>query len=168
MGTTLSLFYSAFLYLLTLYPHINLFSERFAFVVIVSIIGPMLDTREIWNSCLQEIEINVSKANFNTWFKNTYITKEDSGTIYVSVPNEFVKEWLYTKYHKLILKVLMNHSQVRSVEYIISKINISKSKGGEESPIYLVQNKELPIKDIYIITLSSGLLMNWRMRPLKQ
>ena len=66
----------------------------------------MLDTREIWNSCLQEIESNVSKANFNTWFKNTHITKEDNGTVYVGVPNEFVKEWLYTKYHKLIIKVL--------------------------------------------------------------
>ena len=32
------------------------------------------------------------------------ISKEEEGVIYISVPNEFVREWLMTKFHKLILK----------------------------------------------------------------
>lgn len=110
----------------------------------------MLDTREIWNSCLQEIETNVSKANFNTWFKNTHIAKEDAGTVYIGVPNEFVKEWLYTKYHKLILKVLMNYSvNVRGIEYTITKIDAGKGRG-ENNPVHILPTKELPLKDLYI------------------
>ncbi len=109
----------------------------------------MLDTREIWNSCLQEIETNVSKANFSTWFKNTHIAKEDSGTIFVGVPNEFVKEWLVTKYHKLILKVLMNYSEnVRGVEYTITRFDHNRTK--DESPVHLLPSRELPLKDLYI------------------
>ncbi len=109
----------------------------------------MLDTREIWNSCLQEIETNVSKANFSTWFKNTHISKEDSGTIYVGVPNEFVKEWLITKYNKLILKVLMNYSEnVRNVEFTITKFDRDRVK--DDSPVHILPSRELPLKDLYI------------------
>lgn len=109
----------------------------------------MLDTREIWNSCLQEIETNVSKANFSTWFKNTHIQKEDSGTVYVGVPNEFVKEWLITKYQKLILKVLMNYSEnVRGVEFTITKFDRDRNR--DESPVHILPSRELPLKDLYI------------------
>ena len=81
-----------------------------------------MDTKELWNKCLSEIELNVSKANFTTWFKNTCIVKEDGGVICVGVPNEFVKDWLYNKFHKLILKTLIgNKGTIRGVEYIIHK-----------------------------------------------
>ena len=75
-----------------------------------------METKELWNKCLSEIEVNISKANFTTWFKNTAIIKEDSGVISVGVPNEFVKDWLYNKFHKLILKTLIgNNENIRGV-----------------------------------------------------
>ena len=82
----------------------------------------MLDTKKIWDTSLTEIQLAISKANFMTWFKNTYVIREDRGTIYIGVPNEFVKEWLETKFHKDILRALRNtHESVRAVEYIIAQ-----------------------------------------------
>ena len=63
-----------------------------------------MDTKRLWESCLVEIESGMSKANFSTWFKNTSIIKETAGIIYIGVPNEFVRDWLQNKYHKLITK----------------------------------------------------------------
>lgn len=109
----------------------------------------MLDTREIWNSCLHEIEGTLSKANFTTWFKNTHIAKEDQGTVVIGVPNEFVKEWLITKYHKTILRVLMNYSEnVRNVEYTITRFGDARHK--DESPVHILPTRELPLRDLYI------------------
>lgn len=71
-----------------------------------SIMVPM-DTKELWKNCLVEIETGLSKANFSTWFKNTSIVKDDVGVIYVGYINEFVRDWLKTKYHKLITKLLL-------------------------------------------------------------
>ena len=65
-----------------------------------------MDTKQLWKNCLVEIEGTVSKANFSTWFKNTCILREDTGIIYVGVPNEFVRDWLKNKYHKLITKTI--------------------------------------------------------------
>jgi len=114
-----------------------------------------MDTKELWDKCLTEIELNISKANFSTWFKNTSIIKEESGVIHLGVPNEFVKDWLYNKFHKLILKTLINNnSEIRGVEYFINKQDskklkeLSKNDNPSVSPINL--NNELPLNDLYI------------------
>jgi chromosomal replication initiator protein len=107
-----------------------------------------MNTKELWDKTLSEIELSISKANFTTWFKNTFIVKEDFGTIYVGVPNEFVKDWLYNKFHKLILKTLIGHEEgVRGVEYIIHKNETTKPIENKIiQPTTPNINKELPLE----------------------
>jgi len=82
----------------------------------------MPDTKKLWEDALTEIELEISKANFTTWFRNTHICRYDDGVVNVSVPNEFVKEWMLKKYHKCILRALRDkHQSVRSVEFMIQK-----------------------------------------------
>jgi len=107
-----------------------------------------MNTKQLWKNCLVEIEAGISKANFSTWFKNTSIIKEDTGIIYIGVPNEFVRDWLMNKYHKLITKTVADaYESMRAIEYTITKIENNR----EETIInesYI--NKELPLKDLYI------------------
>jgi chromosomal replication initiator protein len=115
-----------------------------------------METKELWNKCLSEIELNISKANFTTWFKNTSIIRDDGGIIQVGVPNEFVKDWLYNKFHKLIFKTLIgNNENIRGVEYIIHKQEPKTgqdidSKLASKMPENININKELPLNDLYI------------------
>jgi chromosomal replication initiator protein len=109
-----------------------------------------MNTKELWKNCLMEIESGISKANFSTWFKNTSIVKEDTGIIYIGVPNEFVRDWLINKYHKLITKTVADaYENMRAVEYIIVKTENLKQ---EPAPINneITIEKELPLKDLYI------------------
>jgi len=109
----------------------------------------MQDYKQLWKNCLVEIESNVSKANFSTWFKNTSILKESEKTIYLGVPNEFVKDWLINKYHKLILKTFRTfEGDVRSVEYMIAKYEPQKIELATEDRGFI--NKKLPLGDLYI------------------
>ncbi|HBB54391.1 TPA: chromosomal replication initiator protein DnaA [Candidatus Nomurabacteria bacterium] len=108
-----------------------------------------MNTKQLWKNCLVEIETGISKANFSTWFKNTSIIKEDAGIVYVGVPNEFVRDWLINKYHKLITKTLTNeYENMRAVEYVITKIENANQQ--EIVVITETANKELPLKDLYI------------------
>ena len=108
-----------------------------------------MDTKQLWKNCLAEIETGVSKANFSTWFKNTSILREDTGIIYVGVPNEFVRDWLKNKYHKLITKTIADaYENMRAVEYIITKTEIAKPEVQKTADTYA--NRELPLKDLYI------------------
>jgi len=108
----------------------------------------MVDTKELWDGVLTDIEQSVSKATFSTWFKDTGILRVDEGVVFLSVPNQFVKEWLYNKYHKTILKNLRDLSQqVRNIEYIVSKEppKIDMNARRIENP-----TTELPLADFYI------------------
>ena len=108
-----------------------------------------MDTKQLWKTCLIEIEANVSKANFSTWFKNTCILKEETGVVYVGVPNEFVRDWLKNKYHKLITKTIADlYENMRAVEYMITKIETVKQENAKMGDSFL--NKELPLADLYI------------------
>src|SRR5206468_3077503 len=81
-----------------------------------------MDNKKLWDSVLVEMELTLSKPNFNTWFKDTNILKQEEGTVYLSVPNPFVQDWLNTKFHNVILKTLRSISgNIQSLHYIISK-----------------------------------------------
>ncbi len=92
-----------------------------------------MDTRELWNSVLTQIELNVTQATFNTWFKDTFILKHDSGVVSLAVPSSFVEEWLRSKHHGLILKLLRgNSAAIHALEYVIAKGDSLKKKEREE------------------------------------
>lgn len=113
-----------------------------------------MDTKQLWENTLVDIELSISKANFSTWFKNTYIQKVEGSVIYLGVPNQFVKDWLATKYHKFVLKTMRGFSsEVRSLEYVISKNQKTLSKKGTSSKtiqFYSSGVNELPLDDFYI------------------
>lgn len=110
-----------------------------------------MDNKELWGRALTDIELELSKANFSTWFKHTRIVRQESGTITVGVQNEFVREWMQSKYHNTILRVLRNISDtVKNVEYIIAKDDGGKEGGAKKEPVSAFYHNELPLRDVYI------------------
>jgi len=110
----------------------------------------VIDNKKIWDEVLSKIELNISKANFNTWFKDTSVLKYEKGIVYLIVPNEFVKNWLYEKYNRDILKILRNSIEnIRTINYIIKDNTKLKEK------ILINQftpsvNNRLPLDSFYI------------------
>ena len=111
-----------------------------------------MDNKELWAKAMVDIELEVSKANFSTWFKNTRIVKQDAGTVYIGVQNEFVRDWLINKYNSSVLRTLRNLSaEVRGVEYIIAKEDTGdKSEQSPKKDSYPVFGAELPLQDVYV------------------
>jgi chromosomal replication initiator protein len=74
---------------------------------------------QLWQAALGELELLISKANFTTWFKHTFLAATDNDRVVVGVPNAFTKAWLETKYHAAILKALQNASPLKvvAIEY---------------------------------------------------
>lgn len=110
----------------------------------------MLDTKQLWNSVITEIELTVSKANFNMWFKDTHIAKIDDGIVYLGVPNIFVKDWLKNKFHIFILKCLRSIAEIRGVEYVVTKEQPKKHDVEPQKLNFSNPTSELPLSDYYI------------------
>jgi chromosomal replication initiator protein len=100
-----------------------------------------MTNEQLWQAVLGEIEINLSRANFITWFKDTFISSFECGRAIVCVPNAFVKKWLEEKYHKNILSALENVSK-QEIKEIIYKIELKKNNGHTSPSADGNENKE--------------------------
>lgn len=109
----------------------------------------MSDLKQLWQKVLVEMELSMSSANFNTWFKDTRIVKEETGVVVLSVPNAFVKEWLLTKYHNVILKSLRSiNSSVHALEYVVNKEE-PKNRRSDQA-MRDSNTRELPLPEIEV------------------
>jgi len=84
---------------------------------------------QLWQATLGELEVSLSRANFTTWFKNTFIADISQQKIIVAVPNAFTKSWLENKYHKAIIKALQ-HLTDNSVREVLYQIVTHEKQGG--------------------------------------
>ena len=84
-----------------------------------------MTNEELWQAVLAQIQLNISQANFATWFKDTGVSFFKDGQVSISVPNSFAKEWLENKYGKTIFKILYNlDKEIKEVKYIIGKSDL--------------------------------------------
>jgi chromosomal replication initiator protein len=61
---------------------------------------------DIWKAALEELQIKVSPANYQTWLKNTVGLSLNDGCFTVGVPSSFVTEALEKRLNPLIEKTL--------------------------------------------------------------
>lgn len=98
-----------------------------------------MENNHLWQTVLAQVQLNVSPANFATWFNNTDIIERKEEEVVVSVPNSFSKEWLEQKYNKEILRILKDiDSSIKKIKYKVSvkKIKVdSNVKSIKEEPL---------------------------------
>jgi chromosomal replication initiator protein len=64
--------------------------------------------REIWQSALGKLQIQVSKANYTTWLGDSQGLGCHDNVFVVGVPNIFVAEWLSKRLYPLVRKTLVD------------------------------------------------------------
>ncbi|HOD86986.1 MAG TPA: chromosomal replication initiator protein DnaA [Candidatus Paceibacterota bacterium] len=99
-----------------------------------------MNNDQIWQAVLGELEINLSRVNFITWFKDTFLSSFENGRAIICVPNAFVKKWLEEKYHRNIVSSLENITKQKLNE-IIYKIEL---RHGKQENVITLENVAIP------------------------
>ena len=88
-----------------------------------------MNTQQVWQAVLGDLELNLSKANFTTWFKGTFILEFEENKIVIGVPNAFTKSWLEKKYSSEILKALRNITEfpLKEINYRVASLKSTPS-----------------------------------------
>lgn len=77
-----------------------------------------MNNQQLWQAILGNLEVSLSKANFNTWFKNTGIVERGEDFVVIGVPSAFSRDWISTKYQSEIIKVLKSVApEIREIKY---------------------------------------------------
>ncbi|MEK9174784.1 MAG: chromosomal replication initiator protein DnaA [Patescibacteria group bacterium] len=111
-----------------------------------------MDKDELWQAALAEIELSLSKPNFVTWFRNTFVASKKDGVVLISTPSAFIKEWLEDKYNLLILKTLRGISNdIKEVKFTIKPQNAlaeeKKSFKKKDVPMVTFTDHQLNLND---------------------
>jgi chromosomal replication initiator protein len=67
-----------------------------------------MDRRQVWRATLGELEISLSQATFETWFRRTALLRvdEQSSTFTLGVASGFAKDWIEERYRSLIAQTI--------------------------------------------------------------
>ncbi len=96
-----------------------------------------MNNQQLWQAIIGDLEISLSKANFNTWFKNTTIVERGPDFILVGVPSTFNRDWIANKYHQSLLKVLKTIApEVKDIKYQVGQL--------AKSPVAVAQGSSTP------------------------
>lgn len=70
-----------------------------------------MNNEDLWKAVLGEVELSLTKPQFITWFKDTFIISNKDNCVTIGVPNNFSKEWLENKFNNNIIKALRNYQE---------------------------------------------------------
>jgi chromosomal replication initiator protein len=62
---------------------------------------------QIWQAALGELQLQMTKATFDTWVKNTQAVSYEDGTFVIGVHNAFTKDWLENRLLTTIKRTLV-------------------------------------------------------------
>ena len=82
--------------------------------------------QRVWDAALGQLQIKVTRPNYDTWLKNTQGLRIEDGHFVVGVPTEFVKEWLGSRMQGLASQTvggILGQPTEVSFEIITSHVN---------------------------------------------
>ncbi len=62
--------------------------------------------RELWDTALGRLELQVTRPNFDTWLRDTRGLRIEDDRLVVGAPTDFAREWLETRLKSIILKTI--------------------------------------------------------------
>jgi len=68
----------------------------------------MRTAKETWDAAKGALQVQISKANFDTWLKDTVGLSQQGSQFVVGTPSAFAKEWLERRLRSLVTKVLIS------------------------------------------------------------
>ena len=70
--------------------------------------GEPLNLKQLWTAALGELQVGLSRAQYDTWFKDTQVISEEDDVFLIGVPNAFAREWLDSKFRNQVREALQH------------------------------------------------------------
>src|SRR5437868_1638353 len=77
--------------------------------------GEPLNLKQLWTAALGELQVGLSRAQYDTWFKDTQVLSEEDDVFLIGVPNAFAREWLESKFRAQV-RAALQHLLGRTVD----------------------------------------------------
>ena len=89
-----------------------------------------MDAEQAWQSALGQLQMEMPKASFDTWVRDTRVASYEDGQFTISVRNAYARDWLESRLSSTVTRLLMGIMN-RSVE--VDFVVYSSESGGNIS-----------------------------------
>src|ERR1051326_4876296 len=99
-----------------------------------------MQMEQVWHATLGQLQLEMTKATFETWVRDTVLLTHEDGTFVVGVPNAYAKDWLENRLLNTVKRTLtgmVGHSV--EVRFVVWPTTAKKS---DATPDVLPQASE--------------------------
>ena len=62
---------------------------------------------QAWQSVLAQLQLDMVKASFDTWVRDTHPLSYENGTLTIAAPNAYARDWLESRLASTISRLLI-------------------------------------------------------------
>jgi hypothetical protein len=82
--------------------------------------GGMINLEEIWGQALRQLQLDMPRASFETWVRDTKALSLDDGVITIAARNAYVCDWLESRMTNTVQRLLIGIlNQPVTVEFVV-------------------------------------------------
>jgi chromosomal replication initiator protein len=79
-----------------------------------------MDLKGVWEAAKGELQLQMTKATYDTWISNTFPIAYEDGTFIIGVHNTYAKEWLEHRLQTIIRRTLIGlTNQTAEVRFVV-------------------------------------------------
>jgi len=83
-----------------------------------------MDIHQLWQQALGELELQMTRATFDTWLRNSRAMDIEEGVLVISVKNQYAVEWLTRRLYPTIQRTLQRITQKpQECRFVIDNLN---------------------------------------------
>lgn len=82
------------------------------------------NTDQVWQTTLSQLQLQMTRATFDTWVKDTHIVDHEDNILVIGTKNVFAKDWLENRLSNTISRTLANVlGRSVNIEFIVDSAN---------------------------------------------
>ena len=101
-----------------------------------------MNTEQIWQAALGQLQMQMTQATFDTWVKDTRIVSKNNGTLVVGTKSAFAKDWLENRLFTTINRTVSNIlGHPVDLQFVVDFADASQT---QSSTSLLIKNEQAP------------------------
>ncbi len=91
-----------------------------------------MNSDQAWQSVLAQLQLDMAKASFDTWVRDTRPVSYENGTLTVGVPNAYARDWLESRLASTVSRLLIGIMNTNvTVSFVVAQGEDAQVAEGE-------------------------------------
>jgi chromosomal replication initiator protein len=104
----------------------------------------LMDTEQVWQTVLDQLQLQMTRATFDTWLKDTRLIRRNDKTIVIGTKNAFAKDWLENRLFNTINRTVTNTlGHAVEIQFVDLTDELLPARSAE--PLSVRESSELPM-----------------------